>query len=54
MYRNPPTETNVPLAAPVPIYMLYLTAWVGEDGIVNFRDDVYDRDRKLSANFPEH
>lgn len=37
------------LAAPVPIYMLYLTAWVGGDGAVNFRSDVYRRDAKQST-----
>lgn len=42
-------HVDVPLARHVPIYMLYLTAWVGEDGLVHFRDDAYDRDRKLSA-----
>ena len=41
---------DVTLAAPVPIYMLYLTAWVGGDGVVNFRDDVYNRDGKLSLD----
>ncbi|MGV8995901.1 MAG: L,D-transpeptidase family protein [Parvibaculaceae bacterium] len=35
---------DVTLIKAVPIYMLYLTAWVGEDGVVNFRDDVYKRD----------
>jgi len=35
---------DVTLVKSVPIYMLYLTAWVGEDGVVNFRDDVYKRD----------
>jgi murein L,D-transpeptidase YcbB/YkuD len=39
---------EVPLAAAVPIYMIYLTAWVGEDGTVNFRDDVYARDGRLT------
>jgi len=38
---------DVPMASPVPIYMVYLTAWVGEDGTVNFRDDVYARDGHL-------
>lgn len=44
-------HTDVPLARPMPIYMIYLTAWVGEDGTVSFRDDVYGRDGKLSAAF---
>ena len=41
---------DVPLVSPVPIYMMYLTAWVAEDGVVNFRDDVYDRDYKISSS----
>ncbi len=40
---------DVPLASTVPIYLMYLTAWVGEDGVVNFRDDVYNRDAKIGA-----
>lgn len=40
---------DVRLAAPVPIHMLYLSAWADEDGAVHFRDDVYARDRKLSS-----
>lgn len=39
---------DVALASPVPIYMIYLTAWVGENGQVNFREDVYARDGRLS------
>tara|TARA_R110000868_G_scaffold39980_16_gene138669 strand:+ start:501 stop:1787 length:1287 start_codon:yes stop_codon:yes gene_type:complete len=40
---------DVTLTQNVPIYLMYLTAWVGEDGVVNFRDDVYKRDAKISA-----
>jgi murein L,D-transpeptidase YcbB/YkuD len=29
--------------------MVYFTAWVGEDGELNFRDDVYGRDAVLSS-----
>lgn len=43
---------DVPLVSSVPIYMMYLTAWVAEDGVVNFRDDVYDRDYKISSTLP--
>lgn len=41
---------DVPLAKQVPIYMMYLTAWVGEDGVVNFRDDVYKRDARIDTS----
>jgi murein L,D-transpeptidase YcbB/YkuD len=45
------TETmhTIPLAEPVPVYVLYWTAFVREDGSVQFRRDVYDRDAELSA-----
>lgn len=43
---------DVSMLRPVPVYLMYLTAWVGEDGVVNFRDDVYERDRKVSATAP--
>ena len=41
-------ETNVPLDRPIPITLLYLTSWVDEAGVLNFRDDVYKRDETLA------
>lgn len=35
---------DVAVKPPVPLYMTYVTAWVNNDGVVNFRDDIYDRD----------
>jgi len=32
------------LAEPVPVYFVYFTAWASEDGVVQFRDDIYERD----------
>jgi murein L,D-transpeptidase YcbB/YkuD len=38
---------NVFLHEPIPILLLYWTAWVGADGRVNFRHDLYDRDKAV-------
>jgi L,D-transpeptidase YcbB len=32
------------LARPVPLYWVYVTAWVTSDGVVQFREDIYSRD----------
>ncbi|NBJ12402.1 L,D-transpeptidase family protein [Microvirga arsenatis] len=32
------------LAQPVPIYWVYVTAWATPDGLVQFRDDIYNKD----------
>ncbi len=32
------------LAKPVPLYWVYVTAWATPDGVVQFRDDIYNRD----------
>jgi murein L,D-transpeptidase YcbB/YkuD len=40
-------EQTVALAKPVPVHILYWTAWVSADGIIHFRDDIYQRDVKL-------
>jgi murein L,D-transpeptidase YcbB/YkuD len=31
-------------ARPVPLYWVYITGWVGADGVAQFRDDIYGRD----------
>ncbi|MEH6579425.1 MAG: L,D-transpeptidase family protein [Amphritea sp.] len=36
---------KVSLAEPVPLYVTYWTAWVDENGVLNFRDDLYRHDR---------
>lgn len=40
---------RVPLDQPIPVYMLYWTAYVGKNGAVEFRPDRYDRDPPLVA-----
>ena len=41
-------EQYVTLKDPVPVYIGYLTAWVDRQGAINFRDDIYKRDGRLS------
>jgi murein L,D-transpeptidase YcbB/YkuD len=42
-------SARIPVARPLPVYILYWTALVGPDGLARFRDDVYGRDRRLAA-----
>jgi len=32
------------LTPPVPLHWVYVTAWATADGIVQFREDIYNRD----------
>jgi murein L,D-transpeptidase YcbB/YkuD len=34
----------VKLKKPVPLYFAYITAWATEDGLVQFRRDLYQKD----------
>ncbi len=40
------------IGRPVPIYWVYVTAWVGADGVAQFRDDIYGRDGTGTAYAP--
>jgi L,D-transpeptidase YcbB len=35
------------LKHPVPVHLLYMTAWADELGVIQFRKDIYNRDRDL-------
>ncbi|MEM9359244.1 MAG: L,D-transpeptidase family protein [Pseudomonadota bacterium] len=40
---------NFRLARPVPVHLVYLTAWIEDDGRVVFRSDIYNRDGNRSS-----
>lgn len=40
-------NTWVKLDQKIPIYIVYFTAWVTKDGILNFRNDIYGHDAKM-------
>lgn len=42
------------LKQPMPVYLIYLTAFIGDDGAVEFRDDLYGRDQRLAAALSAH
>ena len=41
---NSGVEKFVKVKDPVPVFITYYTAWVDENGLLNFRDDIYRRD----------
>ena len=44
-------ETKViRVSQPLPVYLMYWTAWVDESGKVNFRNDVYQRNRQIATS----
>ncbi|MGO4570951.1 L,D-transpeptidase family protein [Microvirga sp. 2TAF3] len=43
------SRTDTRLAVPVNIYWVYITAWATPDGLVQFRDDIYNKDGLGSA-----
>jgi murein L,D-transpeptidase YcbB/YkuD len=46
---NAGEEKYVKLKKPVPVIITYYTAWVDENGKLNFRDDIYKHDDKLAS-----
>lgn len=46
---NANTEKWVTLDKPVPVFIAYFTAWVGRNGALNLRKDIYNRDTRLAT-----
>ena len=45
---NAGKEQYVTLTKTIPVFISYFTAWVGNDGKLNLRKDVYNRDSRLA------
>ena len=45
---NKGEEKFVVLKKPVPVLITYYTAWVDEEGLLNFREDIYGHDKELN------
>jgi murein L,D-transpeptidase YcbB/YkuD len=44
---------SITLPHPLPVHLLYFTAWVDKDGTVEFRHDIYGHDAKLAKALSE-
>lgn len=51
MYSN--TEKWVKLEKEIPVEITYFTAWADENGVLNFRDDIYGHDAALARHLFE-
>jgi len=39
-------KTQLNLSTPVPVHIVYLTAWINSDGLLHYRNDIYNYDGK--------
>jgi murein L,D-transpeptidase YcbB/YkuD len=46
-------EQTVSLPQPLPVHLLYWTVWVDENGVLQFRDDIYGRDLPVLSELRE-
>jgi len=41
--------TTVKLKTPIPTHLVYYTSWVDNDGVLQFREDIYKQDKRLTS-----
>ena len=41
-------ERWVDVKKPIPVFIVYFTAWIDRDGELNFRKDIYEHDKRMS------
>ena len=46
---NKGKESWYTLKNKIPVYIGYFTAWVDDDGTINFYKDIYERDERLAS-----
>jgi len=49
LMHNNTKETWVTIKPTIPVYLVYFTAWVDNNGKLNFRKDIYGHDDKVAA-----
>jgi murein L,D-transpeptidase YcbB/YkuD len=47
------TTRSIQIPEPIPVYLMYWTAWVDESGQVQFREDIYERDKRMAEAFKQ-
>ena len=45
---NQQKEQWVTLLSARPVYVVYFTSWVDQEGILNFRNDIYEHDKRMA------
>ena len=50
---NASKEKWVSLKEPVPVIITYFTSWISNDGLLNFREDIYGHDKKMAERLFE-
>jgi len=48
-----PSEINIDFPKPIPVYLVYETAFVDDEGELHFREDLYGRDARMIALFKD-